>query len=369
MTALVIGLTGGIGTGKSHVRHVLVSLGAEGIDADRVAHEVMLPDGPAYAEVVAAFGPEVVAADGRLDRAALGRRVFADAAALARLEAFVHPWVGRTIAARVAAATAPAVVIEAIKLLEAGLSRQLCDQVWVTTCPREEQAARLAAGRGMSAAEVQRRLAHQMPPEQMIAHAARVIDTRGSLAETALLVCDAWAALRLPLPVPAIRAATPADAEAIAAVWRAIVAEGGLTVVDRPFTPAQERAYLEQLPPRGRITAAVVDEIVVGFQTLEPYATFTAAMDHVGVLGTQILAPWRGQGLGRRLSQATFDFARQAGFTKLVISVRGDNPGAQAFYTALGFQPCGRLARQALFEGRYVDELLFELFLADVTNP
>lgn len=360
---LVIGITGGIGSGKSHVRQVLVSLGAEGIDADRVAHEVMQPTGPAYPVVVAEFGPEIVAADGQIDRAALGRRVFADPAALARLEAIVHPWVGRAIAAQVAASQAPAVVIEAIKLLEAGLSRQLCDQVWVTVCSPEAQFARLAASRGMSIAEVERRLAHQMRPEQMLRQADRVIDTSGTLAETAIIVCEAWADLGLPLPTPTLRTATPDDAEAIAAVWRAIVAEGGLTVVDPPFTVAQERAYLEQLSPRGRQTVAVVGQIVVGFQSLDPYATFTRAMDHVGVLGTFVLRPWRGRGLGRRLTEATLAHARQVGFAKFVVAVRADNPGAQAFYRALGFQPCGRLTRQAFVDGRYVDELLFEMFL------
>jgi dephospho-CoA kinase len=360
---LVIGLTGGIGSGKSHVRQTLVALGAEGIDADRVAHQVIAPDGPAYTAVVTEFGPEIVGPDGCIDRAALGRRVFADPAALARLEAIVHPAVGQVLATQVAASSAPVVVIEAIKLLEAGLGRRLCDQVWVTVCPEAEQIARLATGRGMSETEARRRLANQMPAAQMIARADRVIDTDGTLAETAIQVCQAWASLGLSLPTPTIRPATPDDAEAIAAVWRSIVAEGGQTVVDRPFTPAQERAYLEQLLPRGRVTLAVAGDIVVGFQSLDLYAAYTGAMDHVGVLGTFILAPWRGRGIGRRLSRATFDYARQTGFAKLVILVRADNLGAQAFYTRLGFQPCGRLARQAFINGRYVDELLYELFL------
>ncbi len=360
---LVIGLTGSIGSGKSNVLHELVALGAEGIDADRVAHQVIALGGPAYAAVVAEFGPEIMGPDGRIDRGVLGRRVFADPAALARLEAIVHPAVGQAIAARVAASSAPVVVIEAIKLLEAGLSRQLCDQVWVTVCSETEQIARLAAGRGMTEVEARHRLANQMPAAQMIAQADRVIDTGGTLAETAIQVCEAWVALDLPLPAPTIRPATPDDAEAIAAVWRAIVAEGGQTVVDRPFTPAQERAYLEQLPPRARVTVAVVGGIVAGFQSLDLYATYTRAMDHVGVLGTFVLAPLRCRGIGRDLSRATFDHARQAGFAKLVINVRADNPGSQAFYASLGFRPCGRLARQAFIEGRYVDELLFEMFL------
>ena len=99
MKPLVIGLTGPIGSGKSHVRSVLVSLGAEGIDADRVAHEVMAPEGPAYPGIVAEFGSAVLGSDGLVDRGKLGARVFDDPAALARLEAIVHPAVGRVIGA------------------------------------------------------------------------------------------------------------------------------------------------------------------------------------------------------------------------------------------------------------------------------
>jgi ribosomal protein S18 acetylase RimI-like enzyme len=86
-------------------------------------------------------------------------------------------------------------------------------------------------------------------------------------------------------------------------------------------------------------------------------------MDHVASLGTHILAAVRGRGLGHALCAVTWNEARAAGFGKLVIAVRDDNPQAQAFYTGLGFQSCGRLARQAFVDGRCVDELLFELFL------
>lgn len=363
MNQLVIGLTGGIGTGKSVVAQTLVSLGAEGIDADRVAHEVMAPGGAAYPAVVAEFGPSVLAADGQIDRGRLARRVFADPAALARLEAIVHPAVSEIVRARVAASTAPLVVIEAIKLLEAGLSRGLCDQVWVTVCRRRQQIARLATDRGMPAAEVRRRLANQMPPRQMLAQADRVIDTTGTPAETGAQVLAAWADLGLPFPPPRVRTGTPADAGGIAGVLNAIVREGGLTVLDRTLTVAQERAFLRRLPPRARLTVAEMGNVVAGFQIIEPYASYTHAMDHVAVLGSYVLSCVRGQGVGQAMSRATFAAARAAGFTKLVINVRADNPGAQAFYTALGFQPCGRLARQAFVDGRYVDELLYELFL------
>jgi RimJ/RimL family protein N-acetyltransferase len=304
-----------------------------------------------------------VAPDGTIDRVALGQRVFSDPATLARLEAIVHPAVGEVIAAQVAASTAAVVVIEAIKLLEAGLSRQLCDRVWVTVCTPEVQMARLAVGRGITEAEARRRMANQMPAEQMVAQADRVIETSGTLAETGIKVLTAWHELGLPFPQPQIRPGTVDDAEGTVAVINSVVREGGLTVVDRPFTLDEERAYLRGLPSRARLTVAVVAGLVVGFQSLDLYATYTGAMDHVGVLGTFVLAPLRCRGIGQAMSRATFDYALEAGFTKLVINVRADNPGAQAFYTRLGFRSCGRLARQAFIDGRYVDELQYELFL------
>lgn len=361
---LVIGLTGSIGTGKSHVRHVLVSLGAEGIDADLVAHQVMAPGGPAFEPVLAAFGRGLLGPDGAIDRAQLAARVFPDPAALARLEAIVHPAVGEDIARRVKASRAPAVVIEAIKLLEAGISRALCDQVWVTQCSRREQFARLRKGRGMDAEAVRRRLANQMSPAEMAAQAQRVFATDGPMAETAQAVLAAWVELGLPLPAPTIRGWALADAEGIAGVLNAAVREGGRTVTGRTFTPAQERAFLRAMPKRSLLNVALLGRVVAGFQEVMPYATFTRAMDHVGSAGTFILEAVRGRGLGRALSAATWAEARAMGYSKLVITVRDDNPQAQAFYTGLGFQPCGRLTRQAFVDGKYVDELLYELFLA-----
>lgn len=360
---LVIGLTGNIGSGKSHVRSVLTSLGAEGIDADRVAHEVIAPDGPAFAGVVAAFGPDVLGPDGRIDRAALGRRVFSAPEALARLEAIVHPAVAQVIARHVAFTQAPLVVIEAIKLLESGISRQLCDQVWVTVCSSRQRFIRLKKSRGMSPEEVRRRMAHQMPPAQMMAHAQRVIRTEGSMAETAQTVLAAWVELGLPLPPPVIRRGTLADAEGIAAVLNSVVREGGRTITGRTFTTAQERAFLRSMPDRSLLNIALLGEVVAGFQEVMPYATYTCTMDHVGSAGTFILAAVRGRGLGRALSAVTWAEARATGYSKLVITVRADNAEAQAFYTGLGFRPCGRLTRQAFVDGQYVDELLYELFL------
>ena len=192
MTSKVIGLTGNIGVGKSTVMAMLRSLGADVIDADRVAHEVMRPGEAAYEGIVAAFGADVLAADGAIDRVKLGGQVFRDAAALQRLEAIVHPAVFVRIQERLATSPAPVVVIEAIKLLEAGLSLTLCDTVWVVTAPVEQQVERLLRTRQLSRTEAELRIHAQPPQEEKIRRADVVIDNSGALAETRAQVEAAW---------------------------------------------------------------------------------------------------------------------------------------------------------------------------------
>lgn len=193
---LLIGLTGNIGTGKSTVAGMLAELGAETIDADLVAHEVMRASTPAHATIVETFGPEVLAPDGEIDRARLGALVFADPAALARLEAIVHPAtleaVSRLIAAAIPMApSAAVVVVEAIKLIEAGMADG-CDSVWVTTCRPEQQIYRIRGGRNLSRAEAEQRVRAQPPQEEKIARADVVIDTSGTLSQTRTQVQAAW---------------------------------------------------------------------------------------------------------------------------------------------------------------------------------
>ena len=360
---LVIGLTGRIGSGKSKVLQTLVSLGADGIDADQVAHEVIEPEQPAYEAVIAAFGSDLVGTDGRIDRRLLGQRAFADGSALRRLEAIIHPAVIAVVQAQVRASIAPVVVIEAIKLLEAGMSRSLCDKVWVTWCSHRQLVRRLAAGRGMSIEDVRRRLAAQTPLTRMVAQADRVIDTRGTVAETALRVVEGWAELGMPFPRPQVRPGEVEDAGGIAAVLNGIVREGGRTIIDHIYTPARERAFLRRLPGRARLVVAQVGAVIGGFQVLEPYASYTGTMDHVATLGSFVASPLRGQGLGRAMSEMMLPLARDIGFTKLVVSVRADNPGARAFYSGLEFKACGLLTRQVVEDGGYVDLQLYERFL------
>jgi dephospho-CoA kinase len=193
----VIGLTGNLGTGKSTVASMLAELGAETVDADIVAHEVMEPSTPTYESVVKAFGPGIVGVDGEIDRARLASQAFADPDALARLEAIIHPPTIARIEDQIAASTAPAFVVEAIKLIEAGMADR-CDQVWVTACTPEQQLDRVMNGRGWTRSETERRLRAQSPQEEKIARADVVIDTSVSLSRTRSQVAAAWVDLQRP---------------------------------------------------------------------------------------------------------------------------------------------------------------------------
>jgi dephospho-CoA kinase len=193
----VVGLTGGIGSGKSTVAALLAELGAHVIDADKIGHEVYRPGTEGFRAVVDAFGAGVVAADGTIDRRALGAIVFADDAARLRLNALVHPLIGREIARRIGAARAEAlpIVIEAALLLEAGW-RPLIDQVWLVSVPRETAIARLVASRGLTRAEVERRLDAQMTDAARRPLADLVIENDGSPAALRAQVESAWRTVR-----------------------------------------------------------------------------------------------------------------------------------------------------------------------------
>ncbi len=194
--AVRIGLTGPIGCGKSTVAGWLAARGAVAIDADVVAREVVEPGEPALARVLTRFGDDLRAPDGSLDRAALGRIVFADPDALRDLEAIIHPAVRPRVLAAIAIADkagAPAVVIEAIKLIEGGLAR-LCDEVWLVMCSPGEQRARLA-GRGVAPDDATRRIAAQGDLVERLGTAAtRIIDVGGDRAATEARVAEAYAA-------------------------------------------------------------------------------------------------------------------------------------------------------------------------------
>jgi dephospho-CoA kinase len=181
-----IGLTGPIGCGKSQVARWLAELGVHVVDADVIVRTVTAPGHPAHDLILRRFGDAAAAPDGSLDRAALGRIVFSDPAALRELEQIVHPATRPRILAAIEAAEkagASAVAVEAIKLVEGGLAG-LCDEVWVITCSPEVQRERLLA-RGTPPADAEQRMAAQAGLAERLRPAATlVLDTSGSLAET-----------------------------------------------------------------------------------------------------------------------------------------------------------------------------------------
>ena len=191
-----IGVTGPIGCGKSQVARWLEELGARAVDADLVAREVAAPGTPVHDAILARFGAAVTAPDGTVDRAALGRVVFADPPALRDLEALVHPAVRRRILAAIEdaeAAGVAAIVVEAIKLVEGGLAA-FCDEVWLVTCDPDAQRRRLAA-RGTPPAEAEQRMAAQAGlATRLRPLATRVLDTSGGAGETREAVARALAA-------------------------------------------------------------------------------------------------------------------------------------------------------------------------------
>lgn len=191
----IVGITGPIGAGKSTVLRILRQLGADTIDADQIAREVMEPGGAAYEAVVAAFGPRILADDGRIDRGRLADIVFSDPQALRRLEGIVHPAVFEAVKRRIEESHRPVIALEAIKLLEAGLSLTLCDEVWVVVADQAVQLQRLRA-RGVPEEEALRRLAAQMPREEYIRRADVVIDNSGSLDDLRQQVEAAWASVQ-----------------------------------------------------------------------------------------------------------------------------------------------------------------------------
>jgi dephospho-CoA kinase len=189
----VIGLTGGIGTGKSTVARLLAELGAVVIDSDAIVHELQAPGTPLLAAIVDAFGPDVLRPDGALDRAALGARVFADPEARVRLNALVHPAVGRESLRRLESARAAgaALVVLDIPLLfetrlhgTASRANLGAETVVVVYAPRELQVARQLERNGYARAEAERRVDAQMSIEEKRALADHVIDNSGSLDAT-----------------------------------------------------------------------------------------------------------------------------------------------------------------------------------------
>lgn len=192
MRTLNVGLTGGIGAGKSSVARLLAEHGAVVLDADRAARAVVEPGTGALAEIVEAFGGRVLAGDGGLDRAKLAEVVFADRARRERLNAIVHPRVRAWMAERAAAAPDGSIVVQDIPLLvESGLV-PLFDHVVVVDASDEIRVRRLLASREMSEDQARTRMAAQAPRETRNAAADTLIDNSGDRAELGRTVDELW---------------------------------------------------------------------------------------------------------------------------------------------------------------------------------
>ena len=159
-----------------------------------------------------------------------------------------------------------------------------------------------------------------------------------------------------------IRDARIEDAEGIAAILNPIIAARCYTALDTPVTVEQEREFIRNFPPRGIFLVAVdtTSNRIVGFQDVSPFADFTRAFDHVGVIGTYVDLELRRQGIATRLFAATFDAARRKGYEKLFTYVRADNETGLQTYLRQGFRIVGTAARHAKIDGRYVDEIVIE---------
>jgi dephospho-CoA kinase len=189
---LRVGLTGGIGSGKSTVSARLSEHGAVVIDADLLAREVVAAGTPGLAEIVVAFGPDMVDDNGELDRAAMGRRIFGDDEARGRLEQIIHPRVRARAAEIEAAAGADAIVVHDIPLLvETGQAGSF-DVVLVVDAPPEMQVQRLVEQRGMSEDEARSRIAAQAGREQRLAAADHVLSNDGSLEQLQTAADQVW---------------------------------------------------------------------------------------------------------------------------------------------------------------------------------
>jgi dephospho-CoA kinase len=193
---LTIGLTGGIGSGKSTVAQILGEFGAPILDADKVAHTTYAPGAPAYDAVIAAFGAQVVAADRTIDRRKLGSIVFGNPDRLNQLTSIVWPATRESISRNVADLRASGaklpIVVEAAILIEANW-QPLFDEIWLVRASREQVVTRIDSQRGLKPAETEARIRAQLSDEERAKHATLVIENNGSLEELREMLKTVWA--------------------------------------------------------------------------------------------------------------------------------------------------------------------------------
>lgn len=188
----LLGLTGNIACGKSTVGDLLTEYyGAEYVDADRVVHSLYDAGTTETQAIAERFGRDLLQPDGTIDRRRLGDIVMADPIALRDLEQLLAPGIRHAIESRLAAASAPVVVLDAIRLIEAGLAAR-CDAVWVVTCDRDLQLQRLQQSRGLSLDQAALRVGAQAPAEDKVRYATEVVRNQGSVEELTAQVRAAW---------------------------------------------------------------------------------------------------------------------------------------------------------------------------------
>jgi L-amino acid N-acyltransferase YncA len=165
--------------------------------------------------------------------------------------------------------------------------------------------------------------------------------------------------------IPRVREARPDDAAAITRILNPIIEAGIYTVLDTPFSVEEERRFIESFPPGGifHVAEGPDERALLGFQDVSPFANYTHAFDHVGVIGTFVELSHRRRGIGRALFEATFAAARSKGYEKLFTFIRADNPAALSAYRRQGFEVIGVARRHARLKQGYVDEVLVEAFL------
>ena len=159
-----------------------------------------------------------------------------------------------------------------------------------------------------------------------------------------------------------IRAVQVGDADGIVNVLNPLVETGESTALDTAFTAEEERIFIRDFPVRGlfHVAEQTSGGVIVGFQNVEPFATYTAAFAHVGVIGTYVDRSEHRQGIGRLLFEATRWAAKEKGYEKLFGFVRADNAAGIAFYKRIGFEVIGIAKRHAKIKGRYIDEVMIE---------
>ncbi len=162
-----------------------------------------------------------------------------------------------------------------------------------------------------------------------------------------------------------VRQVTVEDAQGITEVLNPIIEEGLYTILDTTFSVEEEKGFIANFPNQGVFNVAVDEEQnkVIAFQNIEPFASYTKAFDHVGIIGTFVDDESRGKGVSKQLFQSTFEVAKQKGYEKLFAYVRVDNERALAAYVRQGFEVVGTAKKHAKVGGVYIDEVLIEKFL------